>query len=88
MRKKILLVSGGLLLLSGLTLTARIQHSVPQNRNATYRDQSGRISGTAVQHGNRTTYRDRSGKISGTAVKQGNTVTYRDRSGKIVQRRQ
>ena len=37
--------------------------------NTTYRDASGRISGSATTNGNRTTYRDASGRYSGSATK-------------------
>ena len=35
--------------------------------NTTYRDASGKYSGSATTSGNRTTYRDASGKYSGSS---------------------
>ena len=88
MRKKIILAAGSIILFSTLLLSGQI-HRVdrtrytPQNNTVTYRDSSGRISGTSTKQGNRTIYRDSSGRISGTATKYGSNVTYRDSSGRI-----
>ena len=32
----------------------------------TYRDSSGRVTGSATTHGNQTTYRDSSGRVKGS----------------------
>lgn len=49
----------------------------------TYRDSSGRVTGSATTHGNQTTYRDSSGRVTGTSSTNGNTKTYRDSSGRV-----
>jgi YD repeat-containing protein len=52
----------------------------------TFRDASGRITGTASRDANGTvTYRDGSGRMTGTATRDANgTTTFRDASGRIM----
>jgi YD repeat-containing protein len=52
----------------------------------TFRDASGRITGTASRDANGTvTYRDGMGRMTGTATRDANgTTTFRDASGRIT----
>jgi YD repeat-containing protein len=52
----------------------------------TFRDASGRITGTASRDANGTvTYRDGSGRMTGTATRDANgTRTFRDASGRVT----
>ena len=50
----------------------------------TFRDNTGKIIGTAQQNGGTTYYRDAAGRTAVTARQNGSTTTYRDNTGKIV----
>ena len=67
--------------LSAAALLHAFQASADERR--TYRDASGRITGSATTQGSRTTYRDASGRLTGSATQSGSRTTYRDASGRI-----
>lgn len=52
----------------------------------TFRDASGRLTGTATRDANgQTTYRDGSGRMTGTSSRNANgTTTFRDGSGRMT----
>ena len=54
--------------------------------SATYRDASGRMTGTSSTNANgTTTFRDDSGRMTGTAERTGNgTIQFRDGSGRMT----
>jgi uncharacterized membrane protein YoaK (UPF0700 family) len=54
-------------------------------QQATFRNSSGRTTGTAATTGNMTTFRDSSGRTVGTgAVDSSGTTTFRDGSGRTT----
>ncbi len=54
--------------------------------STTFRDASGRTTGTATTSGSTTTYRDSSGRTTGTATTTGNQTTIRDSGGRVIGR--
>ena len=72
-----------------IVLALLVAVSLPRPAGAqteTFRDASGRVTGTASRDANGTvTYRDGSGRMTGTATRDANgTTTYRDASGRIT----
>lgn len=80
---KLVGLSSAAILLAALFLLAMAYRAHAQ---ATYRDSSGRLTGTATRDSNgSTTFRDASGRQTGTATTNGNgTTTFRDGSGRMT----
>ncbi len=53
------------------------------DQTTTYRDGSGRLSGTSETQNGVTTYRDSRGRLSGTAETRSGVTTYRDGMGRL-----
>jgi hypothetical protein len=66
-------------------ITVEAKRPTASAQQSTFRDSSGRTTGTAATSGNQTTYRDDRGRTTGTATtdSQG-TTTFRDSSGRTV----
>lgn len=60
-----------------LNVFANLNVSLAADRY-TYRDSSGRVTGTASRSGGYTTYKDRYGRVTGNARTVGNKTYYRD----------
>jgi len=50
----------------------------------TYRDSSGRTTGTVTTSGSRATYRDAQGRTTMTSTTNGSTTTFRDAQGRVI----
>ena len=70
-----------------LTVAVFLAALMPRTAAAqTFRDASGRLTGTATTDSNGTrTFRDGSGRLTGTATRDSNgTTTFRDGSGRMI----
>ena len=67
-------------------LVALLLPQMAEAQTETFRDASGRVTGTASRDANGTvTYRDGSRRMTGTATRDANgTTTFRDASGRIM----
>jgi YD repeat-containing protein len=60
--------------------------SAQAQQPTTFRDASGRLTGTAVNNGDgSTSFRDAAGRLTGTATRNGDgTTSFRDSSGRLT----